>query len=264
MAEDNKARVAEDYDASAAAYEAHWGPALAKLSERFIETLPLADAHSILDVGAGTGRLVRHLNEKVEGTAYGVDRSLGMLRRAPAESPRAVMDAERLAFTDEAFDAVLAMFVLFHLPDAAAGLREMRRVTKRGGTVAFTTWGDDDTDFRAFDVFDEVLDRRGAAEGRGFYSRYDPIESAEKCEALLSECGFSVSSVRAERMAHEWTEDDVIGFRTQVGYGRVRWDSLDATARPSALEDGRRALRSLPPEDLVLRDEVIYAVGVAR
>ena len=263
MAADNKAQLAEDYDASAVAYEAHWGPALAELSERFIATLPLPDVRRILDVGAGTGRLVRHLNEKIEATAYGVDRSLGMLRRASAESPRAVMDAERLAFSDGAFDAVLAMFVLFHLPDPAAGLREMRRVLKRGGVVAFTTWGDDDPDFRAFDVFDEVLDRQGAAEGRGLYSRYDPIESAEKCEALLSQCGFSVSSVRTERMAHEWTVDDVVGFRTHAGYGRVRWDSLDAAARASTLDEGRRALESLRPEDLVLRDEVIYAVATA-
>lgn len=261
--DDHKALLAGHYDASAAAYEAHWAPALANVAQAFVEELPLANAERILDVGAGTGRLLDHLRRTVPATGYGIDRSLGMLRHGPADCHRAVMDAERLAFRDSVFDAALAMFVLFHLPDPARGLKEMRRVLKPRGLVAFTTWGEDDPDFRAFDVFDEVLDRYGAAEARRSFSRYDLIESPDKCGALLEACGFSVSSVRSDRTAYQWTVEHLIGFRTEAGCGRVRWESLDAPTKSVALQEGREALQELSPDELVLRDEVIYAVAIA-
>ena len=43
------------------------------------------------------------------------------------------MDAQRLAFPDKAFDSAAATFVFCSVPDAVAGLREVRRVLKPGG-----------------------------------------------------------------------------------------------------------------------------------
>jgi SAM-dependent methyltransferase len=258
-----KTGLSADYDASAAAYEAHWAPALAELASNFVATLDLSGAPMILDVGAGSGSMLRHLLDTTDAAIFGIDRSLGMLARGPSSAPRAVMDAEQLGFIEAAFDVALAMFVLFHLPDPQAGIQELRRVLRAGGTFAFTTWGDDDPDFRAFDVFDEVLDRHGAAEGRGLYSCYDPIETPEKCAAALEQGGFEVQSVRTERMAHEWTVEHLIGFRTGVGFGRVRWESLDAESKSAVLEEGRVELAQLTPGEMILRDQVIYAVGKA-
>lgn len=258
-----KSGLADDYDASSTGYDVYWAPVLARLAEDFVKDIPLSEAEAVLDLGAGTGSLLRYLGGRTDATLVGVDRSHGMLTLSPAEALRAVMDAERLAFKDEAFDFALAMFIVFHLPDPVTGLTEMRRVLRDGGTVAFTTWGDDDPDFHAFDVFDEILDRHGAGEGRGLYARYEMSDSPEKCAALLEETGFHVSSIRSERMAHQWTIEHLIGFRTQVGYGRVRWESLDAAARAAVLEEGRAALSKLTPEEMVLRDEVIYSVGRA-
>lgn len=256
-----KSGLTADYDASSNGYETYWGPVLARLSQKFVKDISMSDAKAILDIGAGTGTMLRHLGERTKATLVGVDRSLGMLALAPAEAQRAVMDAERLAFEDDTFDVALAMFILFHLPSPARGLAEICRVLRHGGTVAFTTWGDDDPDFRAFDVFDDVLDRHGAAEGRGLYARFELSDTPEKCAALLEESGFRVSAIRSQRMAHQWTVEHLIGYRTQVGYGRVRWESLDASARAAVLEEGTEALAKLTPEDMVLRDEVIYTVG---
>lgn len=258
-----KSGLAGDYDASAVGYDAYWGPALSKLAEEFVEGLPLSDARAVLDVGAGSGSLLRLLPRRTDAVIVGIDRSHGMLTLGPADAPRAVMDAETIAFKDGSFDVVLAMFVLFHLPDPAAALREIRRILTTGGTVALTTWGEDDPDFPAFDIFDEVLDRHGAAEGRGLYTRYELSDTAHKCSSLLEMSGFEKVEVRSERMAHQWTVDDLIGFRTTVGYGRVRWESLDAEARSAVLEEGRAALAAVNSAEMVLRDEVIYSVGKA-
>ena len=48
--------------------------------------------------------------------------------------------AERLPFEDGAFDATLAQLVVHFMSDPAAGISEMRRVTRRGGIVAACVW----------------------------------------------------------------------------------------------------------------------------
>lgn len=264
MTHEPKEQLASDYNRAAGAYEKHWGPVLARLAQDFLDELSLARAKKILDVGAGTGRLIRVLENRTQATVVGVDRSEGMLGRAPTDSPRAVMDAEQLAFADDSFDVAIAFFMLFHLSDPLQGLREIRRVVSDEGMVALMTWGEDDMDFRGFEVWDEILDRLGAAEGRAFFSQHEFTDSVEKCSRLLENAGFIDIDVRAGRMSHTWTVEDMIGFRTGVGSGRVRWESLSQEARAEALREGRRTLREFTTDEITLRDEVIYSVGHSR
>jgi SAM-dependent methyltransferase len=49
--------------------------------------------------------------------------------------------AAALPFEDDSFDTVIAMHMLYHLPDPAAGIAEMFRVLKPGGSLAVTTNG---------------------------------------------------------------------------------------------------------------------------
>lgn len=182
-----KSKLAADYDASAAAYEAHWAPALAELATQFVSTLDLSGPRMILDVGAGSGSMLRCLLDTTDAAVFGIDRSFGMLARGPSAAPRAVMDAEQLAFKEASFDVALAMFVLFHLPDPQIGIQELRRVLRPGGTVAFTTWGDDDPDFRAFDVFDEVLDVTERPRGEVFTPATTPSKPLRSAPTPWSE-----------------------------------------------------------------------------
>ncbi len=48
--------------------------------------------------------------------------------------------AEALPFPDGAFDAALAQLVVNFMTDPPAGVRELRRVTRAGGTVAAAVW----------------------------------------------------------------------------------------------------------------------------
>src|SRR4029079_7836322 len=48
--------------------------------------------------------------------------------------------AETLPFGDAQFDHALAQLVVNFMSDAPAGVREMRRVTRAGGTVAAAVW----------------------------------------------------------------------------------------------------------------------------
>lgn len=91
----------------------------------------------ILDLAAGTGTSSQPFTD---AGAYVVpcDFSLGMLRvgkQARPHLPFTAGDGTRLPFADDTFDAVTISFGLRNIVDPAAGLREMRRVTRPGGRL---------------------------------------------------------------------------------------------------------------------------------
>lgn len=96
----------------------------------------------VLDVGVGTGLELPMFTPDTR--LVGVDLSEPMLRRARERVTRDKlrnveallrMDAMRLAFPDGAFDCVVAPYVMTVVPDPAATLDELFRVTKPGGEI---------------------------------------------------------------------------------------------------------------------------------
>lgn len=91
----------------------------------------------VLDIAAGTGTSSQAFAQR-GAQVVACDFSLGMLRvgrqRLP-ELPFVAGDAMALPFADHSFDAVTISFGLRNIHDPAAGLREMRRVTRPGGTL---------------------------------------------------------------------------------------------------------------------------------
>lgn len=93
----------------------------------------LGAARTILNVGAGTGSY-----EPVGRSVTAVEPSLEMIRKRHADAAPAVQaSAEQLPFADAHFDASMAILTVHHWTDKAAGLRELRRVT-RGPVVVLT------------------------------------------------------------------------------------------------------------------------------
>ncbi|GAA2993273.1 class I SAM-dependent methyltransferase [Kitasatospora albolonga] len=98
------------------------------------------DGAFILDAGCGTGRALPLLKAAAgkTGTVLGVDVTPEMLRRAAAHAAEArvvLADCERLPLPDATADVVFAAGLVNHLPDPAAGLRELARVTRPGGRL---------------------------------------------------------------------------------------------------------------------------------
>ncbi len=102
----------------------------------------------ILDLCCGTGDLAFALSRRGKARVWGADFAHTMLVRARAKAaeasaengaraiPFVESDALRLPFADEAFDLVTAAFGFRNLANYEAGLREIRRVLKTGGTIA--------------------------------------------------------------------------------------------------------------------------------
>ena len=99
---------------------------------RIIENA-LGSAQTVLNVGAGTGSY-----EPTDRSLIAVEPSPEMIRkRSPAAAKAVQASADDLPFDDKSFDASMAILTLHHWPDKAAGLHEMRRVT-RGRIVLLT------------------------------------------------------------------------------------------------------------------------------
>lgn len=86
----------------------------------------LGDADTVLNVGAGAGSY-----EPVDRNVTAVEPSATMRTQRPSHlSPAIDAVAEDLPFEDNAFDAGMATFTIHQWNNLAAGLREMRRVTR--------------------------------------------------------------------------------------------------------------------------------------
>jgi len=122
----------------------------ARTAKRLRPILQRKDA-LVLDLCCGTGDLALALRKAGKARIIGADFAHTMLVRARAKSilghshsgmpapsplPIAEADALRLPFADSSFYLVTAAFGFRNLANYEAGLREIQRVLKPGGTIA--------------------------------------------------------------------------------------------------------------------------------
>ena len=104
----------------------------------------------LLEVGCGLGSLWRNNLDRLppEWSVVLTDTSSGMVREAAerlgdhqGQFAFAEADAQALPFADTSFDAVLAHFMLYHVPHRDRALREIVRVLRPDGVLYAATNG---------------------------------------------------------------------------------------------------------------------------
>ncbi len=132
------------FDVEANAYDRFMGRFSTRLAAPFAEWAGVRAGLSAIDVGCGPGALTAHLVELLGHAAVSAaDPSETFVAAARERMPGVdvrLAPAERLPFADGAADVVLAQLVVPFLTDREAGMREMRRVARPGGTVAACVW----------------------------------------------------------------------------------------------------------------------------
>jgi SAM-dependent methyltransferase len=125
--------VANDFDAISPEYDATRSPLDPATLDRMAQVLRDRGVHRLLEVGVGTGRIARPLEERGFDVT-GLDASVGMLGVARAKGVRRLVRASayHLPFGDGAFDATLFVHVLHLLDDPPTALHEADRVGREG------------------------------------------------------------------------------------------------------------------------------------
>jgi SAM-dependent methyltransferase len=139
---------AVSFDVSPEAYTRFMGRYSEPLAVLFADLAGVRRGQRALDVGCGPGALTAELVSRLGPDAVSAvdpsERFVAAVReRCPGVDVR-LAAAEHLPFgegEDEGtFDVTLAQLVVHFMKNPVAGLREMARVTRRGGVVAACVW----------------------------------------------------------------------------------------------------------------------------
>jgi SAM-dependent methyltransferase len=244
------------------AYDRFMGRYSVPLAPELADFAAIAAGQRVLDVGCGPGALTSELVKRLGPSAVAaVDPSEPFVAAAQERHPgvsvrRAV--AEDLPFEDEAFDAALGQLVVHFMTDPVAGLREMARVTRKGGVVAACVWdhGGGHGPLSVFWKAARELDPGVADESQLAGAREGHLTQLFR-EAGLEEIEERALSVRVVHPSFdEWWEPYTLG----VGPAGAFVAGLDAERRAELRE---RCRELLPPPPFSLAARAWSARGLA-
>jgi len=195
--------VEDDGWDSGAAYEEYVGRWSRRVAVKFLDSLDALHGLAWADVGCGTGALTaailaRHRPASIralDASEAFVDRARELIddARVRFECGNAV----QLPWDVDRFDVCVSGLVLNFVPDPAAMVREMARVTRRGGTVALYVWDYADG-MEMLRLFWEAAAAEDASAAALDEARRFPICRPEPLRELFSSAG--LQSVAVESM----------------------------------------------------------------
>ena len=178
----------------------------------------LADARTVVNVGAGTGSY-----EPTDRVVVAVEPSEQMIKQRPPDAALCIRAAaERLPLSDQSFDAAMGILTIHHWSDPVGGLRELVRVASR--VVLF--------------AYEPAVHRRF-----WLWKEYFPAAAVVSAASELS-IPQVVEAVGADRV-----ETVLVPHDCSDGFGPAYWRRPAAYLNPD-VRAGISGLARLPIEDL--------------
>ncbi len=135
-----------DYDVRVRTHELY-SVATPNWSEWLLQQVPREGVRAVLDIGCGTGGLLRQLAAAGIGERWvGIDQSEAMAQKARALADETGLgieyrqgDINNLPYEQERFDLICACHMLYHVPDITEAVRHCGRLLSPQGTFLATT-----------------------------------------------------------------------------------------------------------------------------
>ncbi|MEE6167140.1 MULTISPECIES: class I SAM-dependent methyltransferase [unclassified Mycolicibacterium] len=130
------------FDVSPEAYGRYMGRYAGPLAEVFVSYAGVKMGDNVLDVGCGPGALTARLLS-VGARVQAIDPSPPFVDAIRTRFPNVDVrlgTAEELPYDSGTFDSALAQLVVHFMTDPVRGIRQMARVTRRGGVIAACVW----------------------------------------------------------------------------------------------------------------------------
>lgn len=188
--------VIAEYAKAAQTYDEKWAFYVEATTRETLRRLPMTPRSRVLDVGCGTGELLRRLRAKyTDAFLAGLDPVPEMLavaaHKLSGKEDLRVGYADSLPWPSGSFDVVVSCNMFHYISHPVDALREMARVLRPGGVVVLTDWCDDYLACRICNLYLRLTNR-------AFYKTYQQAQ----CLALLREAGFT--DVRLDRYKINW------------------------------------------------------------
>jgi SAM-dependent methyltransferase len=237
------------FHASAEAYDRHVGRYGGALARALCDAAGVQPGQRALDVGCGPGALAAQLVHRLgAANVAAVDPSPPFADACRRRLPGVRVEdasAERLPFDDGQFDRALAQLVVNFMTDPLAGVREMTRVTRPGGTVGAAVWdyAGEMTLLRRFWDAAVALDPAARARDEGTCM---PLCTPAELSGLWADAGLAAVAVSATVVAADYEGFDDL------------WRGVGSGVGPT----GAYTVALAPPQRAALRDQLQRRLGV--
>ncbi|MFJ8043179.1 class I SAM-dependent methyltransferase [Kitasatospora sp. NPDC096147] len=231
-------------------YDGGFGAMTAGLHARLLAEAAVGVGTRVLEAGCGTGRLgvaAAALGARVVAT----DAAPEMVAEAARVLPVAVVAGlPGLPFADREFDAAVGAFVINHVPDPPAAVRDLARVVAPGGRVVLSCW-DTLAANRAQGLFFDAFAEAGATRPTGLPAGapFAPYAAPEPFAELFRSAGLTGVAVHR------------VGWTHRVEPGRWWKDVLEGTVLTSSLIEGQPPAVAARIERAYLRLAARHAAG---
>jgi SAM-dependent methyltransferase len=207
-----------------------------------VQHADVQDGDKVLDIGCGTGSLTRALLD-VGSTMQvtGVDGSADFIEicRQSLNDSRVNLDqgdAQSLPYSDNSFDKCLSLLVMNFIPDPGQAVKEMRRVTRAGGTVTAAVW-----DYgKGMEMLRYLWDEAASMDADAIAKHEGNMPLCRKGElaALWTECGLTAVHETALKIPMKFSsfDDYWTPFLTGIGPSGSYVVGLDASTQTQLKE----------------------------
>ncbi len=179
-----------------------------------LRMLDIGPEDSVLDVGCGTGAMLKELSQKTSGRLVGIDPSSGMIEKAKQAAHdnniRFYVASVEEFHPDEVFDAILCNSAFQWFPDPVAAVTSCKRVMRKGAKMAIQAPARHDYSPNFVQATEHLL---RAPETAAIFSAFTPpwffLDTPEEYAELFVQGGLTVKEARIDKVVTTYPAEKV-------------------------------------------------------